>query len=103
MRIIQICVLVMAANLMVPMIAIHFMDVDSDDMVCELIEDFGEEEEEDGESMKDAEDSIFFREWRSNQALSAMVASVSESSYSENSGFIHSVAIEVQTPPPRIS
>lgn len=93
----------MAVNLMVPMIAIHFMDVSSEDLVCELIEDFGEEEEEDSESMKDVEDSIFFREWRSNKELSALVTSISQSSYSENNGFIHNIAIEVQTPPPRIS
>lgn len=59
MRILQICVLLLGVNLLLPTIAVHFMDVSSDEVVCELMEDFGEEEEEDGETAKDLEDTFF--------------------------------------------
>ena len=100
MRILQICVLLLAANLLIPTVAIHFMDLSSDDLVCELIEDFGEEEEEDGESIKDAEDSVFFREWNSNGNVGLPSPLLSQSFYFENSSSIHAIDQEVQTPPP---
>lgn len=100
MRILQICVLVLIANLMVPVFAIHFMEISSDDVVCELMEDFGEEEE-DGESVKDIENSIFFRDWHSYCHLGPVGESISKSAYPENNASLYVIILEVKTPPPQ--
>ncbi|GAB5417407.1 MAG: hypothetical protein Crog4KO_29890 [Crocinitomicaceae bacterium] len=76
------------------------MDVTSDDLVCELLEDFGEEEE-DGESTKDVEDSVFFRDCYASHELGPDSESLSKSAYPENNASLHIIVLEVQTPPPK--
>ncbi len=93
----------LAANLLTPMIAFHFMDVASDDVVCELLEDFGEEEEEDGEATKDVEDSVIYRDWYASDELGATRESISKSAYPENNAALHIIILEVQTPPPKFT
>ncbi len=77
------------------------MDVSSDEVVCELMEDFGEEEEEDGETAKDLEDTFFFRELYSGRITQIPKEQIAFESYPENNHHLRIIHLEVQTPPPQ--
>lgn len=100
MRFLQICLVLMTVNFLVPSVVVHFVDKNSDDALCELLEDFGEEEEDD-ESHKDIEDSLLFKEWYANHALHLTETSISKRFYSDNNTSIRNIDLEVQTPPPQ--
>lgn len=99
MRLLQISVLLLGVNLLLPTVAVHLMDVTSDDVVCELMEDFGEEEE-DGETNKALEDTFYCRDWHDAQIAYSLREQQSFESYPENNNHLRIIHLEVQTPPP---
>ena len=101
MRLLQICVLLLGVNLLLPTVVVHFMDVTSDDVVCELMEDFGGEEEEDGETSKALENTFVFGDWHDAQVAYALREQQSFESYPENNNHVRIIHLEVQTPPPQ--
>lgn len=102
MRILKICVLLLGVNILLPTIAIHFVDVTSDVALCALIEDSSEEEEEDGEFNDLMEFSSFFRDWQNNGYISSSLREhTSIEMYPENNNQLRSIHLEVQTPPPK--
>ncbi len=100
-RILRISVLLLGVNLLLPTVAFHFLDVESGDVVCEFLEDFGEEEEEDGETSKALEDTFFFRDWYDAQIAHTLREQQSSESYPENNNQLRIIHLEVQTPPPQ--
>lgn len=91
--------LLLGVNLLIPTIAFHFMDVASDDVVCELIEDF-DEEEEDGETNKSLEDACVHHVWK-DQIDYSIREQISYEAYPENNLHLRCIHLEVQTPPPQ--
>ncbi len=77
------------------------MDISSNEVVCELMEDFGEEEEEDGETEKDLEDTFFFRDWHNGQIADLLKDQTAFESYPVNNHQVRIIHLEVQTPPPQ--
>jgi len=100
MRLLRIFVLLLGVNLLLPTIAIHFVDLSSDDVVCELMEDF-DEEEEDGKANKLMENSFILKDWSSSLFVYSARDLVSFESYPENNKQLRIIHLEVQTPPPK--
>lgn len=100
MRFLQICVLLLGLNLLLPTLAIHFTDAEADDTIFALFEDISEEEEEDGENTTTLENTFICREWQQPQFDYSLREQQSFEAYSLNNNQLSNILLEVHTPPP---
>lgn len=103
MAIHRLFILFLLLNLVVPTLAISFMGTEDEEVVCELLEDLNEEEEEDGKESVDKEGKFMVNDLVSGIGLMEPTEYLHRDHYQENCCSLQRIEQEVTTPPPRIA
>lgn len=93
-------VFILVSILIVPIGATSISYLIDDDQTCELMENFGEEEEGDDSEEKSLEETEFIRDHYNTRILYNPKEDHSLKEYASHNELHNAVVLEVQTPPP---